>query len=348
MVSKIGTYNEPLYSVLLDKAKTNTARNSSRTVKVPCPDLWTHVQEFCLTRARYDSDRETDPNRKSYSDHTIQTPNKRQAYINRARRIAATYARFYLETENYGKHDDDQFKGRYFWMALGAFASKEVSFALSGLRAQLSDNMLITSTINWLGRGNFWLFQDIAGWHYYNSRYGYPSFTACEPLRNWSTLHETARTKVENANIWAAEALPKIRNLQTNNFIKVAFAAADSYTTEISLFKKQQYQHMNLLALADHEQRMILQPLIYETEEAKADIANQRTLSAVAPGLKLTLSANDHSDYESQAHKGMKLENVEDRMKWIYNIAHDFEEMMADRDKRTYLEGELATMAGWL
>jgi len=348
MASKIGTYNDPLYSELLDKAKTNTARNSSRAVTVPCPDLWTHVQEFCLTRSRFDSTREVDPNRTTnHSDHTITPPSQRRAYINRARRIAATYARFYLETESYGKRNDDQFKGRYFWMALGAFASKEVSFALDGFRAQLGDSMSITSTMNWLGRGNFWLFQDIAGWHYYNSRYGYPSFTACEPLRNWSTLHATTRTKVENADIWAAESLPKIRNLQTNKFIKVAFAAADSCTKIEDSAKKKEYQHMNLLALADHEQRMILQPLIYETEEAKADIASQRTFSAVAPGLKLTLSANDHGDYESQAHKGMKLENVEDRMKWIYGIAKLFEGYMFGEEK-DYIHSQLRIMAGWL
>ena len=345
MASKIGSYNDPLYSELLDKAKTNTTRNSSRTVTVTCPDLWTHVQDFCLVRSRYDSTREVDPNRTTnHSDHTIIPPSRRQAYINRARRIAATYARFYLETEISGNH---RYKGRYFWMALGAFASKEVSFALDGFRAQLGDSISMTSTMNWLGRGNFWLFQDIAGWHYYNNRYGYSSFTACEPLRNWSTLNAATRTKVNNADVWAAEALPKIKSLQTNNFIKVAFAAADSCTKESNSAKKQQYQHMNLLSLADHEQRMILQPLIYETEEAKADIASQRTFSAVAPDLKLTLSTNDHGDYESKAHKGIVLENVEDRMKWIYGVAELFEGYMFGEEK-DYMHSQLRIMAGWL
>lgn len=346
MANNIETYKNPLYSELLTKATTNTRTNSTKKVTVQCADLWTHVQDFCLERSRYNSDRETDPNRnKSYSDHTIPTPNRRQAYINRARRIAATYARFYLETESYG---NNRFKGRYFWMALGAFASKEVSFALSGLRAQLGDGISMTSTMDWLSKGNFWLFQDIAGWHYYNSRYGYASFTACEPLRNWATLNSSTKTKVENANIWASEALPKIKNLKTNNFIKVAFAAADSYTKIKDSAKKKEYQYMNLLALADHEQRMILQPLIYDSKAAKADITNQRTFSAVAPGLKLTLSSKDSGNFESKAHKGIVLENAEDRMKWIYNIANDFGGMMADRDKRTYLEGELNKIAGWI
>lgn len=344
MVSKIGTYNDPLYAELLDKAKTNTTRSSTRTVTLTCPNLWTHVQEFCLVRSRYDSTREVAPNRTAHSDQTIILSSRRQVYINRARRIAATYPRFYLETEDYGNLT---LKGRYFWMALGAFASKEVSVALDGVRAQFGDSISMTSTMNWLGRGNFWLFQDIAGWHYYNNRFGYSSFTACEPSRNWSTLHATTRTKVNNADVWAVEALPKIKNIQTNNFIKVSFAAADSYINAKTSSKKQQYQHMNLLTLADHEQRMILQLLIYETEEAKSDIASQRRWSAVAPGLKLTLSANDYGDYESEAHRGIILENVEDRMKWIYSVAELFESYMFGEEK-DYMHNQLRIMAGWL
>ena len=45
----------------------------------------------------------------------------------RAKRIAATYARFYLETEDGGDPDK---VGRYYWMALGAFASKTVACLL--------------------------------------------------------------------------------------------------------------------------------------------------------------------------------------------------------------------------
>ncbi|WP_111640711.1 DUF2515 family protein [Marinimicrobium alkaliphilum] len=45
----------------------------------------------------------------------------------RARRIAATYARFYLETEDGG---DPSKLGRCYWMALGTFASKTVACLL--------------------------------------------------------------------------------------------------------------------------------------------------------------------------------------------------------------------------
>lgn len=339
----------PLYSELLNDAKTNTAKNSVKKVTVKCPDLWTHVQDFCLTRARYQGITSSDTgipiSRSTAGAITVamQTP-----YAIRAKLIAATYARFYLETE---EHSDIASKGRYFWMALGAFASNQVKITLLNRRAILGNDLGFTSTTDWLGKGNFWLFQDIAGWHYYNSRFSYPNFTACEPLRNWSTLNETTKTNVSNAKVWSAEALPAIKNLQTNDFIKVAFAAADKYTLKTEPNDKKELQSINLLVLADHEQRMILQPLIYNTSEAKGDLGFSRgkAISWATPALKLTFSAEDNeSDYDSYADKGIVLENVEDRMKWIYGIAYDFEEMMFHRKKGPYLEGELQTMAGWL
>ena len=105
---------------------------------------------------------------------------------------------------------------------------------------------------------------------------------------------------------------------------------------------------MNLLALAYHEQRMILQPLIYEDWRAKKDLWLQSYSFGLAPPLKLTLSAGGSGPYESYAHKAIDMANVEDRMKWIYDIAQKFEKMMFKKEKRKYLESEIKTLAGWL
>ena len=349
MASKIGSYNEPLYSELLDKAKTNTTKNSTKKVTVKCPDLWTHVQDFCLTRSKYDAvsivkaKYSTPSARASKTDFSrMRDEYIRPIYYDRARRIAATYARFYLETEKNGK---SAYQGRYFWMALGAFASKEVSSAINNDMAKIGDGIL-TSTVNWLAKGNFWLFQDIAGWHYYNNSFGYLSFTACEPLRNWTTLNANTKNKAVNKDIWI-EDIEKIKNLKTNNFIKVAFAASHSFVKEKRLADKQRYQHMNLLALADHEQRMILQPLIYEDLRAKKDLWLQGHSFGMAPPLKLTISAAGSGPYESYAHKGIDMKNAEDRMKWIYGIADLFEGYMFGKEK-SYIHKQLKIMAGWL
>lgn len=350
MANSAQSKGHPLYSELLSEAKTNTAKNSVKKVTVTCPDLWTHVQDFCLTRARYQGITSSDTgiiySRSTSAAITVamQTP-----YAIRAKLIAATYARFYLETEQYGTKTK-KFKGRYFWMALGAFASNQVKITLLNRRAILANDFHFTSTTDWLGKGNFWLFQDIGGWHYYNNRFGYQNFTACEPLRNWSSLNTTTKANVSNAKVWSAEALPAIKNLKTNDFIKVAFAAANKYTLKTEPNDKKELQSTNLLALADHEQRMILQPLIYNTAEAREDLEFSRgsLQSQLAPKLKLTFSAEDStSDYDSYADKNIVLENVEDRMKWIYGIAKIFEGYMFGPEKN-YMHKQLETMAGWL
>lgn len=71
-------------------------------------------------------------------------------YRDRAERIAATYARLYLETEDYG---DISKKGRFYWMALGAFASKTVACSLCDTRVAL-----IGTVFKGLAKGNLWLF----------------------------------------------------------------------------------------------------------------------------------------------------------------------------------------------
>jgi hypothetical protein len=76
-------------------------------------------------------------------------------YAVRARRIAATYARFYLEMED---GCDVTKKGRFYWMALGAFASKTVACSLEDIRVTS-----IKTVKEGLGKGNLWLFNDISG-----------------------------------------------------------------------------------------------------------------------------------------------------------------------------------------
>lgn len=95
-------------------------------------------------------------------------------YSTRARRIAATYARFYLETED---GCDPAKKGRFYWMALGAFASKTVACLFESWQIKRSfdagfvaDWMIpkeyeLRQISEGLALGNLWLFMDIAVWH---------------------------------------------------------------------------------------------------------------------------------------------------------------------------------------
>ena len=95
------------------EAMTNTTPQSCVTVKCDCNTMWSLAQQFCYLRLSTPTD---DFKSVLITDYAV-----------RARRIAATYARFYLEQEQGG---DIKKKGRFYWMALGAFASKTVACAL--------------------------------------------------------------------------------------------------------------------------------------------------------------------------------------------------------------------------
>ena len=184
-------------------------------------------------------------------------------------RIAATYARFYLETEDGGDTDKT---GRYYWMALGAFASKTVSCILDSWQVQTS---YFTGTIslgitdmnaiaNSLGQGNLWLFNDIAPAHWLYSNYPEHFFDGmvCLDKRDANQLEERVKAIMEDLP-WAAESLSRIKYFKPSSDMSKGFEKIlDIERTDDSELRSElQLEH--LLAIADHEQREVLQPLIY-------------------------------------------------------------------------------------
>src|SRR5690606_30337828 len=102
-----------------------------------------------------------------------------------AARIAATYARFYLETEGGGK---PELKGRFYWMGLAAFASKQVKCGLDFMAySSLLPHGATATHVSKdaLGKGNFWLFQDIFVWHWFYVHFS-EQFDDCAPQRDAS------------------------------------------------------------------------------------------------------------------------------------------------------------------
>ena len=148
----------------LDEAvnAVNDKPDKTHTIEANCDLLWSQAQQFAYLRL---SDKTGDNQYKFIG-----------LYAARARRIAATYARFYLETEKGG--DADKI-GRYYWMALGAFASKTVACILDSPQVQSAyavgtASLGITdmkAVANGLGQGNLWLFSDIAPTHWFYSNY---------------------------------------------------------------------------------------------------------------------------------------------------------------------------------
>lgn len=310
---------------------TNTTPLSCVEGVCNCDTMWSLAQQFCYVRL-------SDPIPPTAFRHKLV-----EHYAVRARRIAATYARFYLEQETSAGSDGSK-KGRFYWMALGAFASKTVACTLELRRVQVA-----RTTYHGLGKGNLWLFNDIAGWHFYYSRYQ-SSFETCRDQRDIATLVPTVRTQV-NKLPWSAEALGRINNLRVSSHIKLGFEKVKAFEQETNERRRPTIQLEHLLAIADHEQRVILQPLIYSDTVFNLGIMAQRTrpFSWISPDLELVFTsacATDRPELKSVAPEGTRLEEVESRMQWIRQAATQFHGRM--QFFKTQMEGELQTIASWV
>jgi hypothetical protein len=102
--------------------------------------------------------------------------------------------------------------------------------------------------------------------------------------------------------------------------------------------------------MADHEQRVILQPLIYEDKDFVYWLEIQRSawVRWASPALELVFSSacnTEDARLESVAPDDTKLEDVRSRMDWIVLAAKQFHKLMGER--REYMERELSTIARW-
>jgi hypothetical protein len=119
------------------EAMTNTTSKSCVEVNCDCNTMWSLAQQFSYKRLCVQT-----------GDHEGELV---KDYAVRARRIAATYARFYLELEDGG---DPTKLGRYYWMALGAFASKTVACTFDAWQVKAM-SIGIKTVWEGLGKGNF-------------------------------------------------------------------------------------------------------------------------------------------------------------------------------------------------
>ncbi len=317
--------------------------DKTHEITVGCDLLWSQAQQFAYLRL---SDKTGDNEHKFIG-----------LYAARARRIAATYARFYLETEDGGDTDKT---GRYYWMALGAFASKTVSCILDSWQVQTS---YFTGTIslgitdmkaiaNSLGQGNLWLFNDIAPAHWFYSNYPEHFFDGmtCLDKRDANQLEERVKAIMEDLP-WAAESLSRIKYFKPSPDISKGFEKVlDIERTDDSELRSElQLEH--LLAIADHEQREILQPLIYNDPVFKKWLTRERQwwMRWASPTYQLVFThqcSERDSQLKSVAPGDMKVEEEKSRMAWIEDAANMFHELM--NDEEAHMLSELRAMATWV
>lgn len=308
-------------------AKTNEKEQSCVDAVCNCHTMWSLAQQFSVRRL------------------TTSTGEQKGRLVKdfevRAKRIAATYARFYLELE---AGCDPAKKGRFYWMALGAFASKTVACSLALYRVQAL--WWVTKA---LGKGNFWLFCDISGWHWYYAR-NPASFQTCLESRDASKYVPEVKQVVARLP-WSAEALPAIKQLKVSSHIRAGFAKIVEYERQKDVQRKRSIQLQHLLDIANHEQGVILQPLIYEDPVFAKSVWAQRApvLNWFSPNVELVFShaCESHADdLKSIPTEGTEIEMLASRMKWIERAAMQFHALMIKR--ASYMERELRTMAAWV
>lgn len=148
---------------------------------------------------------------------------------------------------------------------------------------------------------------------------------------------------------WSAEALVKIKNFAVSKEFKAGFAKLREFETQANPRYRSQIQLQHLLAIADHEQGVILQPLIYDDTDFVWWLKQQRSLLVnwASPALELVFThacATGDSALKSVAPAKTQLESFTSRMIWIRSAANDFHILM--QQKTSFMEGQISTIAG--
>lgn len=317
---------------------TNTTSDSVQDITLSCAELWSIGQQEAIRRL-------------SIQRSCLFTRVPRQHLVGdfsaRAARIAATYARFYLETEQ-GCNPD--YKGRFYWMGLAAFASKQVKCALDFIPDSLWFPLAKAATHvskDSLGKGNFWLFQDIFVWHWFYAQYP-EQFDECAPQRDTSTYVEIVKSNMASLP-WAEETLTVLNNLRLTKDITKAFQYTRSFERSSDYEERRALQLQSLMMIANHEQITILQPLIYNEWVFNKSLDIQAALEDLPLIPKRVAAFTTTCDIENEQRrvqmKDGNLYETADRMKFITAIAEKYHILM--HEDVEYMEGTIRTISSW-
>ncbi|EFF82806.1 hypothetical protein HMP0015_1724 [Acinetobacter haemolyticus ATCC 19194] len=345
------------------QSNTNTSENSCTSVQCDCITFWEVYQQQAIIRLS------------NLQDQNTNTYKLEPGYEARARRIASVYAKIYLETEVSGNR---LLKGRYYWMGLGAFASKTVAAVFKHGLTRFGYKWVplgfVRDPVHSFAKGNLWLFMDIAPWHYAWSASS-ASFDQCKTQRN---VVKFTHIKNQVMNLPWSSCLPTIKNLQCTPEINQGFRYLpmienifkNTGGTRQDKFKQAAndlFDH--LLIIAVQEQNNILQQIVWKDWKVQGQAMIQRTTGTPESTLVLSsdydvdaVKPNRHGQYTgrhaaelnqlpdtvySEPLEGTKVENYDSRMKWIQKAAEKYHDLMQSELGRVFLEKELAVIAMW-
>ncbi|MBN3782926.1 hypothetical protein G3O06_36175 [Burkholderia sp. Ac-20345] len=271
-------------------AQTNPESKVCVDAQCNCNIIWSLAQQFSMrqivTNARSHNHM---PDYREGEGHVSgqQVETQAPAFVSdpevRARRIAAAYARVFLEQFHLG---DTSKVGRFYWLGLGAFASKQVAATLALWQVRYAGRW--TELRAGLGRGNLWLFNDVLAWFYAYAA-GSDTFDKCVQSRDSTQFVKQVAVNFTR-QVGYDEAIDKVPfeidgetgakkkqlgYLKSTSIIVAGFnkikqwEAGDEQSRAIWAF-----QH--LVLIAQHEQGEVLQGLIYENKKFKRWLGVQR------------------------------------------------------------------------
>ena len=277
---------------ILQETDTNEICNSNCITQVDCKNMWSLVQYSSYMALTSYKSLEVIKKAVHGGDAKREFLYKGSDDQKRVKLISSQYAKMYLEKT---KISNVKYKGRFYWMALGAIAAKQVYCGILALddfvskvgggvildganrvldKIDISDRRFIAtggitkSDFDYMKycmlKGNLWLYLDIYPYHEYYCRFS-NTFNECLPKRDGATYD----TKVANDmnKIPYNEAYNKLEKFKYSdnilNNLKEAFQYVKDFEIAKTIQKKQDAQFNNLMTIAVHEQHVVLEKSFY-------------------------------------------------------------------------------------
>lgn len=275
---------------------TNPESNTCVDLQCNCNIIWSLAQQFAMRQlVTHAPVHNHMPDYREGDRHVsgAQIEKGTPAFVSdsevRARRIAAAYARVFLEDFHLG---DKSKIGRFYWLGLGAFASKQVAATLALWQVRYAGHY--TELRAGLGRGNLWLFNDVLAWFYVYAA-GSDTFEQCFRSRDSRHLVDQVNANFSRQVDYAksinkvpfeidgetGEKKKQLGYLQSTSIIAEGFKKVKEWESSSSK-ERPDIAFDHLLLIAQHEQGEVLQGLIYDDPDFAKWLHVQRGMLATS------------------------------------------------------------------
>ncbi|CAB3726078.1 hypothetical protein LMG24076_05065 [Trinickia soli] len=285
---------------------TNPDPNTCVDAQCSCEIIWSMAQQFSMRQLVTHAPMHAHlPDYRECNGHVLGeqleknwTPKFVSDLEVRAKRIAAAYARVFLEDFHLG---DKSKVGRFYWLGLGAFASKQVAATLHTWQVKYVAHC--SELRAGLGRGNLWLFNDVLAW-FYGYAAGADTFEKCMHARDSRQFVDQVTTNFARQFENDAASIDKVPHeidgetglkkaklgyLKCTQIVKDGFQAVKDWENETGE-KRPKIAFAHLLLIAQHEQGEVLQGLIYDDPEFQKWLKLQRGALATSDNMAINAS----------------------------------------------------------